>query len=152
MVSAAFMLLGSSPSFFTALIAAVLEGLAQPQLSTTTANQRALNGRGSVMRLFYLYRKNGVRVELATSRTFYHRTSRDNAQAILKNGFSDGVGNYGTEKKYHGVWISDRPLDENKGAEGDTLLRFAFLKRKLCHLNGWRTESPTESFMSRPDF
>src|SRR5437899_1752298 len=53
---------------------------------------------------------------------YYHRTSRENAQSILKNGFRDGAGKYLTNEIWKGVWISNRPLDSNEGAEGDALL------------------------------
>src|SRR5215813_6690223 len=54
--------------------------------------------------------------------TLYHRTSQESADQIMKDGFRDGVGHYLTENVYAGVWFSDRPLDSNEGAEGDTLL------------------------------
>ena len=52
----------------------------------------------------------------------YHRTTRRNAAAILENGFRDGEGNYMTDSWFHGVWVSDTPLDINEGAKGDALL------------------------------
>jgi len=52
----------------------------------------------------------------------YHRTTRAAADAILRDGFIDGTGNYLTANKYSGVWLSDRPLDVNEGAHGDVLL------------------------------
>jgi hypothetical protein len=50
----------------------------------------------------------------------YHRTSA--TQAILAGGFKDTCGSYGTAQLVEGVWVSDRPLDGNSGAYGDTLL------------------------------
>lgn len=50
----------------------------------------------------------------------YHRTNQ--AQAILPEGFRDTTGYYMTHKLWSGVWLSDQPLDENEGADGDTLL------------------------------
>jgi hypothetical protein len=54
----------------------------------------------------------------------YHRTSAANAAQILRDGFRDSVGYYLTDdQKLVGVCLSDRPLDSNEGAWGDTLLR-----------------------------
>ena len=53
----------------------------------------------------------------------YHRTSRRAARAILRSGFRDAHGFYGVGQLSSGVWFSDRPLDMNEGAIGDTLLR-----------------------------
>ncbi len=52
----------------------------------------------------------------------YHRTSREAANAILRDGFEDATGSYLTEHSYEGVWVSDVPLDPDEGADGDTLL------------------------------
>jgi hypothetical protein len=52
----------------------------------------------------------------------YHRTSSDVAARIVSEGFIDGVGTYMTESAFRGVWLSDRPLDCNEGAWGDTVL------------------------------
>src|SRR5262245_19846428 len=51
----------------------------------------------------------------------YHRTYH--ADEILTGGFRDGTGLYLTSQERSGVWLSDRPLDANEGARGDTLLR-----------------------------
>jgi hypothetical protein len=45
------------------------------------------------------------------------------ALSILKHGFIDGQGSYGTDREFSGVWVSDRPLDSNDGAWGEALLR-----------------------------
>ena len=45
----------------------------------------------------------------------YHRTTAQNATAIVANGFRDRTGHYLTDKKWSGVWLSDRPLDCNEG-------------------------------------
>lgn len=50
----------------------------------------------------------------------YHRT--DAADAILRDGFRDRTGSYLTEGDFIGVWLSDRPLDGNEGAWGDSVL------------------------------
>lgn len=54
---------------------------------------------------------------------FYHRTSVDAAKAILRDGFKDSTGHYGTDITLTGVWLSMVPLDGNEAAEGDALLR-----------------------------
>ena len=50
----------------------------------------------------------------------YHRTNH--ADAILADGFRDGDGTYMTDRAWRGIWLSDRPLDANEGAYGDTVL------------------------------
>jgi hypothetical protein len=50
----------------------------------------------------------------------YHTTY--NADAILGKGFKHGTGCYMTDRLWSGVWLSDRPLDANEGAKGDTVL------------------------------
>lgn len=49
----------------------------------------------------------------------YHRT--DYAAAILGDGFRDATGTYLTGEEHSGVWVSDRPLDEDEGADGAVL-------------------------------
>jgi hypothetical protein len=51
---------------------------------------------------------------------FFHRTYA--APAILSEGFRDATGTYLTDREWTGVWVSDRPLDMNEGANGNTLL------------------------------
>src|SRR5688572_14838625 len=53
----------------------------------------------------------------------YHRTRRDSAEAILREGFRDASGFYMTTEETTGVWLSDVPLDGSEGAKGDVLLR-----------------------------
>jgi len=53
---------------------------------------------------------------------FYHRTTETSAQTILKSGFKDRTGTYGTGNKFGGVFLSNEPLDANEGATGDVLL------------------------------
>jgi hypothetical protein len=52
----------------------------------------------------------------------YHRTSNEVAKRILAEGFRDGGGSYLTEQTWRGVWVSDRAIDVNEGASGNTLL------------------------------
>ncbi len=50
----------------------------------------------------------------------YHRTFY--ATEILREGFRDATDTYMTSREHTGVWVSDRPLDENEGAGGNVLL------------------------------
>ena len=54
--------------------------------------------------------------------TIYHRTRADIAKSIVATGFQDGHGYFMTNIHHGGVWFSDRPLDSNEGAFGDTLI------------------------------
>jgi hypothetical protein len=49
------------------------------------------------------------------STVFWHYTSRQAAEEIIRNGFRDGTGPYLTGDLYSGVWLSDVPLDPNDG-------------------------------------
>jgi hypothetical protein len=49
------------------------------------------------------------------STVFWHYTSRQAAEEIIRNGFRDGTGPYLTSDIYSGVWLSDVPLDPNDG-------------------------------------
>jgi hypothetical protein len=53
--------------------------------------------------------------------TLYHRTSEATARKIIANGFRDGRGHYLTDSEHSGVWLSDKPLNVNEGAVGDTI-------------------------------
>ncbi len=52
----------------------------------------------------------------------YHVTTCDAAKAILRDGFRDTVGTYGTD--WSGVWLVDRPLycDDTDNVSVDTIL------------------------------
>jgi len=50
----------------------------------------------------------------------YHRTYA--AEAILREGFRDGKGDYLALGAPHGVFVSDQPLDEREGALGNVVL------------------------------
>lgn len=52
----------------------------------------------------------------------YHATTRDAAKAILRAGFRDTVGTYGTD--WSGVWLVDRPLDchDTNNVNADSVL------------------------------
>jgi hypothetical protein len=58
----------------------------------------------------------------------FHRTAAENAASILREGFMDATGYYGTSDEagkpmlWTGVWLSSVSLDPNDGANGDTVL------------------------------
>ena len=59
------------------------------------------------------------------SLTLYHRTSIADARAIVQNGFENQKWRFEHDepemeevKKAVGVWVSDRPLDQNEGPPG----------------------------------
>jgi hypothetical protein len=55
----------------------------------------------------------------------FHRTTPSAAEQILRHGFCDGAGYYGTQENYRGVWLSYPPLDPNDfggGSEQATAL------------------------------
>jgi hypothetical protein len=53
----------------------------------------------------------------------FHRTYRDVAEVILRNGFRDGGGQYMTDREYRGVWLSDVPWEGIAADDNDALLR-----------------------------
>ena len=60
----------------------------------------------------------------------YHRTS--SAPAILASGFRDAEGHFGTDRLWHGVWLSDVPVDANDGAAGDVVLTLSIPEAVLA--------------------
>jgi hypothetical protein len=50
----------------------------------------------------------------------YHRTAH--REAILRDGFRDGTGSYGTLSEHTGVFLSNIPLGIDEGPEGKDLL------------------------------
>jgi hypothetical protein len=55
--------------------------------------------------------------------TVFHRTTKDAAAKILRDGFRDTTSRYLTDREWSGVWVSDRPLDNSEGASGEALLQ-----------------------------
>jgi hypothetical protein len=53
----------------------------------------------------------------------FHKTTRDAAAGILREGFKDQAGYHDTGEKYSGVWVSDRPLNGKDGIDGSVLLK-----------------------------
>jgi hypothetical protein len=66
----------------------------------------------------------------------YHRTNSASAAAILRDGFRDGRGRYVTDQMYLGVWMSDRSLDANEGAEGDAVVEIE-IPEELFAVHEW---------------
>ena len=56
----------------------------------------------------------------------FHRTYRDVAEAILRDGFRDGGDQYTTDHPYRGVWLSDVPWEGIAADDNDALLRVTF--------------------------
>ena len=56
----------------------------------------------------------------------FHVTSEARATSIPTNGLIDGEDGYMTDQTFRGVWLSDRPLDANEGACGETILQVSF--------------------------
>lgn len=58
----------------------------------------------------------------------FHRTSIGEAREIIQHGFVDEKwafkvrGDVGAPRKLVGVWLSDRPLNEQEGPDGDAIL------------------------------
>jgi hypothetical protein len=50
----------------------------------------------------------------------FHRSYH--SDAILSGGFKNATGTYLSCQEQSGVWVSDVPLDENEGADGDQVL------------------------------
>jgi hypothetical protein len=74
----------------------------------------------------------------------YHRTNREAARNILRNGFRDTSGFYMTTKLTKGVWFSEQPLDVNEGAKGATLfrIRLRISRRELDRYEWVEEEKP----------
>jgi|GraSoi_2013_40cm_1033754.scaffolds.fasta_scaffold177596_1 hypothetical protein len=60
--------------------------------------------------------------------TLYHRTALADARQIVADGFRDREGYYLKDRLRSGVWVSDRPLDENEGGCGNALIRIELAK------------------------
>ncbi len=76
----------------------------------------------------------------------YHRTSH--AKKILADGFRDRSGYYLTDRQWKGVWLSDVPLDENEGADGDTLLMVKVPKSIIAEYEWIEEGKPYREFLA----
>jgi hypothetical protein len=61
----------------------------------------------------------------------FHRTTKDAAAKILRDGFRDTTSRYLTDREWSGVWVSDRPLDNSEGASGEALLQIDIAEELL---------------------
>ena len=52
----------------------------------------------------------------------YHRTTAENARAIMESGFKNSSGYFLSNRTWSGVWLSARPLDTRDDGEDDNLL------------------------------
>jgi hypothetical protein len=75
----------------------------------------------------------------------YHRTTAARWRRIRAVGFRDGRGHYGLDVEVSGVWLSDRPLDFNSGAEGDVLLRVEMTITR-AQLRRYEVQQPGQSY------
>lgn len=75
----------------------------------------------------------------------YHRTYH--AKEILVEGFRDATGYYLTTNLYTGVWFSNRPLDINEGADGDTLLTIDIPESALTYYEWVEEGKPYREFL-----
>ena len=76
---------------------------------------------------------------------FYHRTRA--VVAILRRGFRNGKGTYLTDRTWRGVWLSNVPLDENKGAAGDALLEVRIPSRLVKPYEWFEEGKPYREFL-----
>ena len=56
----------------------------------------------------------------------FHRTYSDAAEAILREGFRDGVGQNLVDRGHRGVWLSDVPWEGIAADDNDALMRVTF--------------------------
>jgi len=75
----------------------------------------------------------------------YHRTYH--ARKILTQGFRDATDYYLTTSLHTGVWFSDRPLDINEGADGDTLLTVDIPESAVADYEWIEDEKPYREFL-----
>ena len=79
----------------------------------------------------------------------YHRTYHH--EAILEHGFRDAEGTYLTTEKHSGVWVSDRPLNGNEGAEGDVVLAIEVPERDIAPFEWIEEEKGYREFLVPAD-
>ncbi|NDJ15678.1 MAG: hypothetical protein EBY17_31650, partial [Acidobacteriia bacterium] len=77
------------------------------------SRHRIVSNKGSV--------KSGSKSSKMVTKTFYHRTSRLAADAILAEGFKSSLSSI-VGFELFGVWLSDRPLSSNEGTKTNEVL------------------------------
>lgn len=83
-----------------------------------------------------------VRYEKTPSENFYHITTQASAVAILERGFDDGEGQYLTDSRHKGVFVTDDPekcyqgdfgqpvvLQVTLRLDGNSLARYEFVEK-----------------------
>ena len=78
---------------------------------------------------------------------FYHSTTKKALKSILKNGFKDGTGYYRTCELFTGVWLSNKPLDENEGTQGHCILRISIPIDKILKYEWIELGKPYREFL-----
>ncbi len=78
----------------------------------------------------------------------YHVASLAAAASILRGGFVDGEGSYGTETELRGVFLSNRALDANEGvgASSDTVLAVTFASMSLGELDEYELDEDGKTY------
>ena len=78
----------------------------------------------------------------------YHVTSAAAATTILRSGFFDGEGSYGTEIELRGVFLSNRALDTNEGVgpSSDVVLAVTFASTALSDLDEYELVEDGKSY------
>jgi hypothetical protein len=75
----------------------------------------------------------------------YHRTAA--ANEIVAHGFRDGAGYYLTNTIHEGVWLADRPLNDDEGAKGDDLLGVVIPDELLAQYEWVEETKPYREFL-----
>lgn len=79
--------------------------------------------------------------------TVFHCTTKAAAESILRVGFRDATGRYLTNREWSGVWVSDRPLDNNEGASGDVCLQIDIAEDRLTAFEWIEEGKPFREWM-----
>jgi hypothetical protein len=77
----------------------------------------------------------------------YHRTFH--SAAILQEGFRDATGYYMNTQEFLGVWVSDRPLNRNEGADENVLLALEIPEELFVEYDRVREASDGEPWSYR---
>ena len=112
-----------------------------------TSRQDCSDASGAIVR--------GLDVAITISKmTLYHRTSTENARNILRDGFKDQVGHFLSDHFVAGVWFSDRPVDLNEGARGETVFRIVVdvTESDLSMYEWVEEEKPNREWLIPADF
>ena len=77
--------------------------------------------------------------------TLYHFTSAENADDILRHGFTDTDGFFAKGQNFIGVWVSDRPLNHGDGLKGQAVLSIT-LRVGVDDLSFYELVDPVKSY------